>query len=219
MRASRRARQKFCGTLTFIYFLLFEMTRPPFVLWLLAFVTLDVCGADADDRPSILVPLAAISTPEIAPRPISARAAAQLAAIAPKFERAAGPNSDATGDLTLSSDQPRNAIIRLPRYVVTEPKIRLPKEREVMTPKGQLEIALKRYPGLRFGNIWFLRNDSIALMMLEEDQRIERMREIAELLSILPASSLQDPHVKRSAQEIMMRPATHRTPRSRSMGR
>lgn len=173
--------------------------------------------AAQDASPLLAVPAAPPALPPPAPRAISPEAAAKLAALVPKFSVADTPLPDPAAR-DPGPDRPRNTIIRLPNYVVTEPKIKMPKERELLTPKGRLELALKRYPGLRFGNIGFLRNDGIALMMYEEDLRLERMREMAELLSLLPASIQAKPEVKRSSQQILIRPITPRTTGARTMG-
>jgi hypothetical protein len=46
------------------------------------------------------------------------------------------------------TDKPKNAIIRLPQYVVREPKSPVFTEREDMTQKGLDDLAMKRYLGL-----------------------------------------------------------------------
>lgn len=184
-------------------------------LALLAFTAQLLAAQDAS--PLLVVPAAPPALLPPAPRAISPEAAAKLAALAPKFSVADTPVPNPAAR-ERDPDRPRNTIIRLPNYIVTEPKIKMPKQREMLTPKGRLELALKRYPGLRFGNIGFLRNDGIALMMYEEDLRLERMREMADLLSLLPASLQANPEVKHSAQEIFIRPTTPRTTGSRTMG-
>lgn len=78
-------------------------------------------------------------------------------------------------------DKPRNTIIRLPNYVVQEEKPSAFKERNLLTPKGRLALAYKRYPGLRFGSLPFLSNDGVALGMLEDDFDRERAAEMRDL--------------------------------------
>ncbi len=198
------------------------MQRPPHVLGFMLFVALAIGRLAAEETPSFLAVPPPIPLPEAAPpsRAISSEAAAKLAALTPTFTPAnpPAPIASAADSVEPSDDRPRNRIIRLPSYVVTEPKIKMPKQRDMLTPKGRLELALKRYPGLRFGNIGVFRNDGIALMMLAEDHRLERLREMADLLSILPASYQQDPKVKRSAQELMLRPPSERTTGARTTG-
>ncbi len=62
------------------------------------------------------------------------------------------------------------------------------KPRELPTPQERLELALKKYPGLRLGSFWIFRNDGVALMMQAEDERLDRMKEMNDLLTLLPAS-------------------------------
>ena len=61
------------------------------------------------------------------------------------------------------------------------------KERHLLTPKGRLALGFKRYPGLRFGSLPFFSNDGWALAMLEEDHRLERQAEMADLVTLVTA--------------------------------
>ena len=54
--------------------------------------------------------------------------------------------------------------------------------RELLTPEGKLDLALKRRPGLKVGNFFGL-NNGIAMMMLAEDDAYERRLELQELSS------------------------------------
>lgn len=77
------------------------------------------------------------------------------------------------------TDKPKNSIPRLPMYMVTRPREpRLPvfRERQFLTPKGLLELALKRQPGLKFGNLFGL-NNGIALAMYAEQERLDDLAE------------------------------------------
>lgn len=82
-------------------------------------------------------------------------------------------------------DRPRNTIIRLPNYVVQEEKPPAFKERHILTPRGHLALAFKRYPGLRFGSLPFFSNAGVALTMLEEDYRLERKAEMENLAGLV----------------------------------
>lgn len=100
----------------------------------------------------------------------------------PKFSppKAKAEESEAT-DLR-ETDKPKNAIIRLPRYHVRERKIPDFKNRELLTPEGKLDLAFKRHPGLKIGNIFGL-NRGVAMAMLAEDEAYERRLEMEELSS------------------------------------
>jgi hypothetical protein len=121
-------------------------------------------------------------------RVVSEDTAAKLAAAAPKFvppaDTPAPVGAAETSPVARDSLKPRNQIIRLPRYIVEEPKLHIPKsELQVLTPKGRIEYAFERRPGLRFGPFAFL-NRRIALEMLEDDLMAQRRREEADLWSL-----------------------------------
>jgi hypothetical protein len=83
-----------------------------------------------------------------------------------------------------NGDRPRNQIVRLPQFIVGEPKLHTPlNELKVLTPKGRVEYAMARRPGLRFGPFASL-NGPIAIEMLEDDLLAQRRREEAELWSL-----------------------------------
>ncbi|WP_414660353.1 hypothetical protein [Horticoccus sp. 23ND18S-11] len=119
-------------------------------------------------------------TPETAAR-ISA--ATQRLAVPPAELKA--PTATAESPIAREPAKPRNQIIRLPDYVVQEPKLHGPtKELQVLTPKGRVALALERRPGLRIGGPLAWLNQPIAIAMLEDDLRAERRREEAELWSL-----------------------------------
>jgi hypothetical protein len=113
------------------------------------------------------------------PRNLSPALAAKLTEALPKFT----PKSEAPDDASTSAgatparDIPRNGILRLPNYEVRERRIPEFKERDMLTPKGKVELALKRHPGLRFGPFAFL-NIAWGLAMLEEEHKLERRLEM-----------------------------------------
>ena len=87
-----------------------------------------------------------------------------------------------------TEEKPKNGIVRLPAYLVREPKMPALSEAQVLTPRGRVDLAYKAFPELRVGNLWIFRNDAIANAMLEEELMTERAREIADLMSLLPAN-------------------------------
>lgn len=165
----------------------------------------DPTPAGPDGAPVVLAAPAPDAAPA-RPRAISPAVAAQLAVVGPKFiAREQTKPAEAAPDLR-EIDKPRNTIIRLPHYVVREEKPPIFKERELLTPKGRLEFALKKYPGLRFGSFWIFRNDGLALAMLAEDERLERKREfenLAELMRISESDSAAV--VKREVERVFLR--------------
>jgi hypothetical protein len=112
----------------------------------------------------------------------SPQTSARLSAALPKFSPARPTSATEQNEAADSThpDQPKNAIIRLPRYEVLDRKLPVFRERELLTAKGRVALAYKRHPGLRFGPFSFL-NAKWGLAMLEEEQALERAAELAEL--------------------------------------
>jgi hypothetical protein len=122
-------------------------------------------------------------------RVLSPDTAAKLSAATPKYV-APVVVVPGTADATDTSpvlreiDKPRNQIIRLPRFIVEEQKLHIPKEElQVLTPKGRIEYAFKQRPGLRLVPFAFL-NAGIAVQMLEEDLALQRRVKEADLWSL-----------------------------------
>lgn len=138
-------------------------------------------GAEAGD----LIPG---SSPAPAPASAAPHAdspgASALLAAAPKYV----PPAEAKPS---PADTPRNTIVRLPPYLMSTYTVRerrVPRfsEREMLTPKGKIELAYKKHPGLRFNPLFFLAsNAGIALMMEEEEERLERIAEMNDLVGLL----------------------------------
>jgi hypothetical protein len=117
-------------------------------------------------------------------RAVSPQTAALLQAATPKFAPAAAAATPAVQ--SREPDKPRNGIIRLPPYHVREPRPPVFKEREILSLDGRLKLALKKFPGVRLNPLFFLNsNDGIALAMLEEEYRLQRISEAADLTGLL----------------------------------
>jgi hypothetical protein len=80
-------------------------------------------------------------------RPISPRTAEMLSAAMPKFEPIASSEvtDQRAGLRAKSPDQPANGLVRLPQYIVREPK--LPAPHEVMTRSAREKFAMQKYLG------------------------------------------------------------------------
>lgn len=164
-------------------------------------------GQTAESSPTSIAPTTPDVALALAPAPDRTRAlspaiAARLAEKMPKFTPAnpaeiPPPPSPVLADAKSAPpatppdlrdlDRPRNTIIRLPNYVVQDEKPPAFKERHLLTPRGHLELAFKRYPGLRFGSLPLLSNNGWALAMLEEDHRLERKAEMEDLVTLVTA--------------------------------
>ncbi len=72
------------------------------------------------------------------------------------------------------SDQPKNGIIRLQKFIVKQPKPPALTERDVLTQQGKIEYMMKRHPGLK------LAGGGIALEMYQEEVRLENLADLAD---------------------------------------
>jgi hypothetical protein len=117
---------------------------------------------------------------------VSAELAAKLSASLPKFSRNTPvvPKPGTVKSEEPAVDQPRNGIIRLPNYDVREGRTPPFRERELLTPAGRVQLALKRHPGLKFGPFASL-NIPWGLEMLAEEQKKERQAEMADLTDLM----------------------------------
>jgi hypothetical protein len=121
-------------------------------------------------------------------RAISPEMSANLAALA---ARAPVASATPTAGATSASPGDTTDVLLLKPYVVRETKLPRFKERELMTPKAKLEMARKRYPGLGpFG-------DAYAVMRLEQDLRLEELRELQDLSRLLDTRDAQSLDAKR----------------------
>lgn len=161
-------------------------------------------------EPPVLVPPAEpaplLATKAV--RRISPETAARLAATSPTFAPPPAPAATPAVPVDLREvDRPRNQIIRLPAYRVEAPKVPELKERHILRPRAKLDLVFQRNPGLRVGNFFGL-NGGIAAAMLADEERLERMREFNDLVSLLnfsepPAS----PELRQTLDTTFMRPA------------
>lgn len=178
--------------------------------------------------PSLLAPKKTEPTPAQPSRPeaprrvraISPEVAAQLAASAPKFTPPppkAEPKPEPKTEEQLVDmrdiDKPRNAIIRLPKYIVREPTPPVFTERAINTQKGLTAIAMSRYISEtdralnRFTIPLFgTSTEKRALAMYAEDERLKNM---AEMKDTARAAAQSDPeqgtYILRESQKTYMR--------------
>jgi hypothetical protein len=145
------------------------------------------------------------------PRAVSPETAAKLKASVPLFVAAPVTGvtlvtATAAAPLDPGNEvKPKNTIIRLPEYIVRDPKIPAIKEREVLTRKARLELARQQHPGSVIGNFFGL-NNGITLAMLAEQERLDRKREFDDLATLArysdPASAAK---VKHEVEQAFMR--------------
>src|SRR5258708_35549121 len=107
-------------------------------------------------------------------RTISSNLAETLAASRPKYEPPKPvekkPEEEEETDLR-DTDKPKNHIVRLPKFVVSQAKPAIFRERDINTKKGLMDIAMKRYggPGV---------TPSLALQLYQQGQRARNINPI-----------------------------------------
>lgn len=121
-------------------------------------------------------------------RAISGEAAAALAAASPKYTSPPPkpePKPEAEQVDLRDIDKPKNGIVRLPKYIVQEPKPAVFSERAIHTEKGLTDIAMRRYisDADRALNRFTLplfgtSKESRALAMYAEEERLKNMSDL-----------------------------------------
>jgi hypothetical protein len=133
----------------------------------------------------VVDPAKAASSPDTPAAPkhervMSNAVAATLADGMPKYNpppKAPEPKPEEEQADLRETDKPRNRIIRLPKYVVKEPKPPVFSDRQLQGKSGMTELGLKANPGLHVGNFGGL-NRPTALLMYEEQERLKNMADL-----------------------------------------
>jgi hypothetical protein len=196
-------------------------------VWVVAAAAFSASLAGAAD---IAPPASPPNNPIVAPKPeepavpttrrtrvISSDVAAQMSAAVPKYvppePQPAPTPTDEQPDLR-EIDKPRNGIIRLPKFVVTEKPPPVLKEYVVSTKKGLAEIAMRKYLSetYRALNAFSLplfgaSAEERALQMYAEDQRLSNMSEVNDDVRMISATDkAAGAYVKREADKTFVRP-------------
>ncbi|HEY5079041.1 MAG TPA: hypothetical protein VII43_04315 [Opitutaceae bacterium] len=79
----------------------------------------------------------------------------------------------------IEADKPKNAIPRLPAYIVRESRPPVFRNRELLTDAGIVGLTFRRHPGLAIGNIFGL-NEGVAKQMFYDDERLDSMEDLAD---------------------------------------
>jgi hypothetical protein len=170
----------------------------------------------------VLAPSQAEKAPPPAPPPqkrtrtVSAGVAAALAAAAPKYtppppKREPTPLEEQPDMREI--DKPKNRIIRLPEYIVREPKPAVFTERAINTEKGLTDIAMRRYISdvdralNRFTLPLFgSSKEARALAMYAEDERLRNMSDLeATAAAISEADAAAGTYIRRESDKTFMR--------------
>jgi hypothetical protein len=77
------------------------------------------------------------------------------------------------------ADKPKNAIPRLPAYVVRESRPPMFRNQEILTNSGVMALTFRNHPGLAIGNIFGL-NEGPAREMFYDDERQTSMADLTD---------------------------------------
>ncbi len=157
------------------------------------------------------------STPMRRSRVISPEVAAQLAAAVPKYAPPPPPKPEQAPDDETDLrevDKPKNGIVRLPKYVVRQPRPAVLSERAVNTEKGLADLAMKRYitEGYRALNSFTLplfgsSASQYALGRYEEDERLKNMSDLNDSARMVSATDkASGVYVKKEVDQTFIRP-------------
>jgi hypothetical protein len=149
-------------------------------------------------------------------RPVSPGVAAALAAAAPKYAPPppkVEPKPEEEQQDMREIDKPKNTIVRLPKYIVQEPKPVIFSERSIHTEKGLTDIAMRRYISDvdRALNRWTLplfgaSKEARALAMYAEDERLRNMAEMdATATAVSQADAAAGEYIRRESEKTFMR--------------
>jgi len=172
------------------------MSRPPLALLLVSAVA--AMAQPASSSPGATAPSG--SAPSERPRAVSSATAALLSAALPKIAPAKPAESAPAAeppDLR-DVDKPRNTIVRLPKYVVREPRRPVFRERDFLDEAGRIALGMKRYPGLGAFPLSAL-NAPTALLMLQEDERLEDMTAFNDLIR---TAGVSDPATRGKLRDL-----------------
>lgn len=149
-------------------------------------------------------------------RAISGDVAAALAAASPKYSPPP-PKPEPTPveeqpDLR-ELDKPKNGIVRLPKYIVQEPKPPVFTERSIHTEKGLTDIAMRRYisDADRALNRFTLplfgtSKEARALAMYAEDERLRNMAELEDAaITASKSDAAAGTYIRKEAQKTYLR--------------
>lgn len=116
-------------------------------------------------------------------RVVSSTMADTLKAALPKSAFVKPPENTPAADAPdlRETDKPRNAIVRLPPYLVRERRAPVFRARDFLDEAGRIALGMKRHPGLGAFPLSRL-NARTALLMTQEEERLEDMTAFNDLI-------------------------------------
>lgn len=149
-------------------------------------------------------------------RAVSSEVAAALAAASPKYTppppKPEPKPEEELPDLR-ETDKPKNAIVRLPKVIVQEPKPAIFTERFIHTEKGLRDIAMRRYitdtdralNGFTLP-LFGTSMEARAMAMYAEDERLKNMSELEDAASTASKSdAAAGTYIRKEAQKTYLR--------------
>ena len=196
------------------------MSRYPAVLTILAALGGAALSADGQPaNPAAAQPPAqpAASPPAATPagptgnssRPESAEVAAELAIGMPKYDPPKPPPPPAPDEQQADLrelDKPKNGIVRLPAYMVHEPRPTVFREWDLYSKEGLARLALQRYLGLGIMPYAGM-NKQIATELYEADERLQNMADLDATAEAMArgGDKSESEYIKRISQDTYMR--------------
>jgi hypothetical protein len=147
---------------------------------------------------------------------MSSEVAAALAAVSPKYTPPP-PKPDPVPESEQVDirdiDKPKNAIVRLPKYIVQEAKPPVFRERDIYTQKGLTDLAMRRYisDSDRALNRFTLplfgtTAETRALAMYAEDERLRNMTDLRDAaIDAARTDRAGGDYIRKEAQKTFLR--------------
>jgi hypothetical protein len=140
-------------------------------------------------------------------RPVSAQTASHLADGVPQFTapKPPEPKPDDGDSDSAETEKPKNGIIRLPDFVVSERPPPVFTKKDLLTDKALTQYIYKEHPGL---NLWGLMpfaslNAPVAKQISEEEDRLSNISDLRDAAITIGrgGDASQDEYIKRQTQE------------------
>lgn len=141
-------------------------------------------------------------------RTMSDGLASALSQTMPKYNPPPPPKPEEATDEPVDLrdvDKPRNKIIRLPKYVVQEPKPPVFRERDLYSAKNRTDLSYARNPGLKFTPFPSL-NRAVAAAMYQEQERLDNIADLKDTARTVSVADKEDgAYIKRLTDETYIR--------------
>ena len=141
------------------------------------------------------------------PRTLSPVIVETLTATLPKFAPPA-PAKLPVGTPSADAGESLDDVLHLQKITVRPVTKEPPAESGWLTNKGRIELAMKLYPGLRFGNIFGL-NQGMALALLEDERLARKRAAVADAVEhVTLLDSKEDKRMRHLMEAAVLRPNT-----------